>query len=89
VTQIAAEAVSPVVFRLTGELAGEDWYTFVRTDAFGSDPISATYLCASFIQAKLGLDGNLHLAVLTPDIRHRLLVGHPTASTAASAASVT
>lgn len=84
VTELSAETVGSNTLRLTGELAGQHWHTFVRRDAFGIEPMSAVDLSHSFVQAKPALDGMFSLAVLTPDLRRRLVAGYQTAAIASS-----
>lgn len=80
VTQLSVEAVDPGVLSLTGSLLGRDWSTFVRASAFGVTSTSAAHISASFIQANAGPSGRFNLAVLTHDLRRRLVVGYPTAA---------
>jgi hypothetical protein len=84
VTELFAETVGSDSLRLTGELAGRHWHTFVRRDALGNEPMSASDLGHSFVQAKTTGEGKFSLAVLTPNLRRRLVAGYPTAATASS-----
>jgi hypothetical protein len=77
VTKLSAETVGSKFLRLTGELAGQYWQTVVRRDAFGDKPISASDLGHSFVQAKATIEGVFSLAVLTPDLKRRLVSGYP------------
>ncbi len=77
VSKLSAETVGSDFLRLTGELAGQHWHTFVRCDAFGNNPMSASDLSHSFVQAKPALEGMFSLAVLTPDLKRRLVAGYP------------
>jgi hypothetical protein len=87
VTQVSAKAQSGSVLRLTGRLIDQDWSVFVSTSVFRSAPIPSTYLSESFIQARPGLGGRFELALLTPDLRRKLITGYPMASDAASGQS--
>ena len=79
VTLTSAEAVSDSVIRLSGRLSKGDWLVFVSIASFKDTPVSATLLRDSFIQARTGEGGKYDLAVLTPDIRRKLVTGHSTA----------
>jgi hypothetical protein len=82
VTELVAETIGQDCLRLTGQFAGRHWHTFVRRDALGIGPMSASDLGRSFVQAKPALEGKFSLALLTPDLKRRLVVGYPTAASA-------
>lgn len=80
VTHTSAEAVGQNVICLSGRLSDKDWIVFVSVAAFKGAPISSMDLGESFIQAHAGLNGRFDLAVLTPDLRRKLVTGYPTAA---------
>jgi hypothetical protein len=81
---MSVEAVAPNILRFTGLLRAQQWHTFVTIGERDSDRMSPASLEASFVQVKAGPDGKFNLALLTPDLRRRLLVGYPTEKIAAS-----
>jgi hypothetical protein len=84
VTLISAIAISESVIRLSGRLYDHDLIVFVSARSFKDTPSPPTHLRDSFIQARVGIDGKYDLAVLTPDIRRKLVTGYPTAAEACS-----
>lgn len=79
VTEISADVVGHSVVRLSGRLSDTDWKVFVSMVAFGDVSTSPAYLRDSFIQAHASFDGKFDLAVLTPDLRRKLVTAYPTA----------
>lgn len=82
VTKLFAETIGPDCLRLTGQFVGRHWHTFVKRDDLGLGPMSASDLGRSFVQAKPALEGKFSLAVLTPDLKRRLVACYPTAASA-------
>ena len=80
VSDISAEAVSQHVVCLSGRLSDKDWIVFLSSTAISDALASSACFSESFIQAHSGLGGNFDLAVLTPDLRRKLVKAYPTAA---------
>ena len=83
-TQTCADALSDDVLRLSGNLKNQSFCVFFGMSALRGLSEPLRYLRESFIQAHPSRNGLFDLALLTPDLKHMLLIGYPAVADAAS-----